>query len=180
LIPNLFDKIPIILLPSINSIKIPLVWVYLTAIAANYLGWRRNLGFIVFVSDTKRLLELVRIATMGSSFPSFQSFYQQEIPRDADCPQHHQHDTSDGFTGQEVSSALDPISQSWSPFRPYIKLPISLLKTGSGRWEITGRIVNFTRPGTRLVSTQQQYLILLSDDSGVISVSIPTYHKRPS
>ncbi|KAF7514881.1 hypothetical protein G7054_g14922 [Neopestalotiopsis clavispora] len=109
---------------------------------------------------------------MGSSFPSFQSFYQQEIPRDADCPQHHRHDTSDGFTGQEVSSALDPISQSWSPFRPYTKLPISLLKTGSGRWEITGRIVNFTRPGTRLLSTQQQYLILLSDDSGVIFVRV--------
>ncbi|ETS82225.1 hypothetical protein PFICI_07227 [Pestalotiopsis fici W106-1] len=110
---------------------------------------------------------------MGSSFPSFQSFYQHEVSQDADCPQHQKCHTGDGFTGQEISLALDPVSKSWSPNKSYHKQAISLLKTGPGYWEITGRIVNFIRPGKRSnpqLSTQHQCLILLSDETGVLSV----------
>lgn len=118
---------------------------------------------------------------MVPSFPTIQSFYRGELPETSDSPQNRQYTSGDGFTGQEVSSTLRPLSQPWNPDRAYRKQSISRLHTGPGHYEVTGRIVNFTQPGTwnnPQSSTEEQYLILLIDDTGVIAVSIADSCRR--
>lgn len=137
-----------------------------------------NFGHLAFPDRMMRAQKTASLSSpevMVPSFPTIQSFYRGELPDTSDSPQNRQYTSGDGFTGQEVSSTLRPLSQPWNPDRVYRKQSISRLHTGSGHYEVTGRIVNFTQPGTwnnPQSSTEEQYLILLSDDTGVIAVSV--------
>ncbi|KAK9426161.1 hypothetical protein SUNI508_12522 [Seiridium unicorne] len=110
-------------------------------------------------------------------FPSIQSFYQREVAANHDAVHQGRQDACDGLTENEVSAGLRPLSQPWKPTREYRKCPIASLEAGPHNYEITGRVVNFYTPAARTQnqsSTESQYLILLSDDSGVFAVSVPS------
>ncbi|KAH8202838.1 hypothetical protein TruAng_003001 [Truncatella angustata] len=115
-----------------------------------------------------------------SSFPSIQSFYKREIVGKSGITQHNASNTNDGFTSQEVSDALHPLSRPWRPNGVYRKCPIASIEAGPCSYEILGRVVNFSSPSARNhahSATEGQYRIVLSDENGAIAVKL--FYTKP-
>lgn len=115
---------------------------------------------------------------MKTSYPSVQSFYKREVQGERESAT----DTSpvkagDGFTEEELSDALDPLSRKWNPEREYEDMSIAQLIPGPRAVTFVGRIVSLT---TFFGHTPKQpkaagfHSLIAKDDSGAISVRRPS------
>ncbi|KAF2126619.1 hypothetical protein P153DRAFT_407812 [Dothidotthia symphoricarpi CBS 119687] len=86
---------------------------------------------------------------------------------------------SDGFTAEEVQSALQPSgpsqSTTWIPTLDYEEISLGDLQPGPGNRTLTGRVVNFyemAKPSKRHKAAQGYIKIMLADDTGVLTVRL--------
>lgn len=110
-----------------------------------------------------------------SKHVSIQSFSGKEVrlektaPAAAELPK-----AGDGFTEDELASAIDPLNRKWDPEKEYEELSIDQLIPGPRAVTFVGRIVNLS---TRFGSNPKQpratgwHFMIIKDDSGAISVS---------
>jgi hypothetical protein len=111
----------------------------------------------------------------GSNHPFIQSFYRKEVRLDKPAPAATEHfKAGDGFTEDELASAIDPLNRKWDPEKEYEELSIDQLIPGPRAVTFVGRIVNLN---TRFGSNPKQpkatgwHFMVIKDDSAVISVS---------
>ncbi|KAI1325145.1 hypothetical protein F5Y16DRAFT_423351 [Xylariaceae sp. FL0255] len=116
---------------------------------------------------------------MNSQFPSIQSFYSREVQsttvdRCTGSPSYHAN-TGDGFTASEIEAATNPLSRPFKPSREYIVCAIAELETGIHNYEIRGRVVNFSSPGSNQATTATaagNYFLIIADESGAFAVKL--------
>jgi hypothetical protein len=113
---------------------------------------------------------------MAASYPSVQSFYRRELPkpvRKDEAEPFQVVKVGDGFTEEELTEALDPLTRKWNPEREYDQMTIGQLVPGPKAVTFMGRIVNFS---TVFGHSQKQpkasgwHYMILKDDSAAISV----------
>lgn len=119
------------------------------------------------------------LANMRASFPSIRSFFDGEVAASVPQPNATSQPANTVLASPSGSEALAIHSlpmASWSPQTTYEKPPISLLQTGPRRYEIAGRIVNFSTSPGRLHSQAAAdvpcYFPVLSDGSGGSAVKL--------
>ncbi|KAG9234330.1 hypothetical protein BJ875DRAFT_17906 [Amylocarpus encephaloides] len=118
---------------------------------------------------------------MAQSYPSVQSFYKREIQTENEAAPVEPKQRGDGFTEQELTEALDPMSRKWNPERDYDETTINKLIPGPRAVTFVGRIVNFS---TVIGSSQKEtkasgwHYILVKDDTAAISIKL--YFARKS
>ncbi|KAI1418594.1 hypothetical protein F5Y13DRAFT_196402 [Hypoxylon sp. FL1857] len=108
---------------------------------------------------------------MSTPFPSIQSFYSREVPRNSqeeNTESSNVPNPGDGFTPSEVDVVLNPLSRPWKPSRYYEASPISLLQAGPHNYQISGRIVNFAHN----FRDQGFHFLVVTDGSGAIAVRL--------
>ncbi|KAH6712968.1 hypothetical protein BKA61DRAFT_66343 [Leptodontidium sp. MPI-SDFR-AT-0119] len=113
---------------------------------------------------------------MKASYPSIQSFYKREIPEEKKPPTDASPvNVGDGFTEEELSDALDPLSRKWNPEREYEEQIIAQLIPGPRAVTFVGRIVNLA---TFFGHTPKQpkaagfHSLIVKDDSAAISIKL--------
>ncbi|KAK0108453.1 hypothetical protein ONS95_003255 [Cadophora gregata] len=113
---------------------------------------------------------------MKNSYPSVQSFYKREVQAEKEpAADAAQVKVGDGFTEEELSDALDPLSRKWDPEREYEELNIVQLIPGPRAVTFVGRIVNLA---TFFGHTPKQpraagfHSLIAKDDSGAISIKL--------
>jgi ssDNA-binding replication factor A large subunit len=115
-----------------------------------------------------------------SQFPTIESFFQplsvngQKENGTATPPK-----VGDGFTEEEVQSALNPTNITWKPQESYDEVGIGDLSPGPRRAAITGRVVNLYEAATpsKMPTAATGYLkLIIKDDTGVIMVLRKAQH----
>ncbi|XMA07561.1 hypothetical protein WAI453_000352 [Rhynchosporium graminicola] len=115
---------------------------------------------------------------MKESYPSIQSFYKREVQGEKEPPPDASSaKAGDGFTEEELSDAIDPLSRRWNPEREYEEMSISQLIPGPRAVTFVGRIVNLASffgivPKQPKAAGFQS--LIVKDDSAAISVCICT------
>jgi len=124
---------------------------------------------------------------MAPSYPSIQSFFEREVQAQAQAQAQASSPAAppttkspsklgDGFTEEELTEALDPMSRKWNPDREYEECTIRYLVPGPKAVTFMGRVVNFN---TVFGKTAKQpkaagwHYLTIKDDTGAIYVSIP-------
>ena len=113
---------------------------------------------------------------MAHQNPSIMSFYHPELSTDKtkgsingpSCS------SSDGFTAQEIESALHPVLHKWQPRGKYEDVDIGALVPGPGCVALIGRVVNFydqATPSKKPHAAKGCLKVIVKDDTGAIVVS---------
>jgi hypothetical protein len=105
--------------------------------------------------------------------PSIQSFYAREVGDVAEPEQLTGAASGEGFTEDELTDALDPLTRKWNPDKDYEGLAIAQLIPGPRAVNFAGRIVSLN-----LTQGQSQthpkasgwHNIIVKDDSAAIAV----------
>ena len=118
---------------------------------------------------------------MGESYPTILAFHTREVP----IPAKEQEETryppterGDGFSGEELADALDPLKRKWDPRREYDECTIDKLVPGPKAVTFVGRIVNLT---TIHGNSDEQpkaagwHHLILKDHAAAISVCFSPY-----
>jgi hypothetical protein len=115
---------------------------------------------------------------MAPLYPSLQAFYKPE-PVDGAIVTHKAATLSgpgDGFSKEEVESALDPLKVPFNPSREYLQCDICSLTPGLQAVTFIGRVVNFnTQYGkckSHTAATGWHHMIV-KDNTGAICVNPP-------
>jgi len=112
---------------------------------------------------------------MDTSNVSVQSFYGKDVqtaPPVARISEPFK--AGDGFTEDELASAMDPLRRAWDPEREYEQLGIAQLVPGPRAVTFVGRVVNLaTRYGRSAKQPKARgwHFLLVKDDQAAISVS---------
>ena len=113
-------------------------------------------------------------------FPSIQSFFSNSAVKQHSCgPSAKKAESSstqqgDGFTAEEVKSALQPPRAHWSPTQDYEEADIGNLTPGPGSITFMGRIVNVYDQVTsskRPLAAKGCLKLIVADDTGALTVS---------
>tara|TARA_R110002033_G_scaffold161214_1_gene197663 strand:+ start:602 stop:1003 length:402 start_codon:yes stop_codon:yes gene_type:complete len=118
---------------------------------------------------------------MKTSYPSVQSFYKREVQSETESAiDASPIKAGDGFTEEELSDALDPLSRKWSPEREYEEMNIAQLIPGPRAVMFVGRVVNlstFFGHSPKQPKAAGFHSLIAKDDSGAISVCVlPCFH----
>lgn len=115
---------------------------------------------------------------MAPSYPSIQSFYKREsaaIQSSGSAPSASSEGDGNGFTEQELSEALDPLTRKWNPDREYEELSIARLVPGPKAVTFMGRIVNFNTyvgQSAKQPKAKGCHYAVVQDGSGAIAVGL--------
>jgi hypothetical protein len=104
--------------------------------------------------------------------PSVQSFYKREVSKpEKELSVPPETAPGDGFTEEELSSALDPLNRKWEPEREYEESGIEDLIPGPRAVTFSGRVVNMStiwgRTPKQPKAAGWHYLILKSDTAAI-------------
>ncbi|KAI0201986.1 hypothetical protein F4808DRAFT_468929 [Astrocystis sublimbata] len=113
---------------------------------------------------------------MASHFPSIQSFYSRELASEGGHSSSPPQPTEpgDGFTSSEVKATINPLSRPFQPSRTYDVCSIADLQTGPHRYEITGRLVNFSASGHHATPTNADgyHFLVICDGTAAIAIKL--------
>ncbi|KAL2071499.1 hypothetical protein VTL71DRAFT_12734 [Oculimacula yallundae] len=112
---------------------------------------------------------------MKDSYPSIQSFYKREIQADKETQDASPVKAGDGFTEEELSDAVDPLSRKWNPEREYEKMNISQLIPGPRAVTFVGRVVNLSTFFGRVPKQPKAAgfsSLIIKDDTAAISIKL--------
>ena len=105
--------------------------------------------------------------------PSIQSYFDTKSSHQRGIRSRIVDSTNDGFTKEELESALYPPPQRWQPQAEYQDVDIISLTPGPGCVAIMGRIVNFydmATPSKMPHAAKGCLKIIVKDDTGSLVV----------